>query len=104
LSDESPRARRIRVTLSMLQVQRLEELATREDIDVREMAQRALEVGIEVLSSGGLLQRLRRTEAAAHLAAIRHEAQDLHGVYTGDPVAECRASRRAALEATWPRT
>lgn len=100
--DQSARAGRIRVSLSAPQIERLEEEARREGVDIVEMARRALEVGIEVLSTGGGVERLRRAEAVAHLAAIRHEARNLQGVYAGDLVAECREIRRAAMEATWP--
>ena len=75
--DQSARAGRIRVSLSAPQIERLEEEARREGVDIVEMARRALEVGIEVLSTGGGVERstddvpLRAARRGPSLVSLR---------------------------------
>ncbi|NLD74935.1 MAG: hypothetical protein GX649_19720 [Chloroflexi bacterium] len=103
MTDRARRNRRIEVRLSAQQVRRLDVLAARDGLDAEEAALRALEVGLNVLSSGGPQDRLRRLEALAHLGAIRGEIENLHGAYGGDLVAEDRAARATRQEAAWPK-
>lgn len=92
---------RAQILLTPRQRRRIEHLARSEGRKLAEVTRQAIEIGLNALE-GQTDEALRKDLAAlAELRRMRHELQEKHGVYQGDPVAEAREEREKQMERVW---